>query len=250
MPAYDAVSGNPKAGVNPPNSDDVSHLYETSKDEDLDQAFAAAAAAVDERSEPPPSEDGTSPHPTKEETSVSEALSDVKRELEETLEKTKKEAEQFRERWMRAAADLENHRRRAAREREDVQKFGIERLLKDLLPVMDDIDRAIQVVGERIDTESNPQDPTSQLLSGVRLVHKKFISTLEKHGVTTFESKGTTFNPERHEAVQQSHSELPSGAVAAELQKGFLIHDRLLRPALVVVSLGPEGGEASSEDSE
>lgn len=169
---------------------------------------------------------------------VTEAIIKAKHELEQVLDQTQKEAAQLREKWMRAAADLDNYRRRAAKEREDVQKFGIEKLLKDFLPVVDDLDRAVSVVGD-----ASMGETASQLLNGVELVRKKFLSTLEKHGVESFEAAGTAFNPERHEAVQQVHADAPAGSVAQELQRGFLIHDRLLRPALVVVSLGPEGGE-------
>ena len=139
---------------------------------------------------------------------------------------------------MRAAADLENYRRRSARERDDVQKYGAEKLLKDFLPIMDDLDRALGVV-----SNADANAATEQLLGGVRLVQKKFLTTLEKHGVTSFEAQGQAFDPQRHEAVQQAPSEeIPAGGVAEELQRGFLLHDRLLRPALVVVSLGPAGG--------
>ena len=218
---------------------------------ELDQAFADAAAAVDEAQAHEDGGDTAREEHAPASEHVAEALVDAKRELETALEQTRKEAAQLRDRWMRAAADLENHRRRAAREREDVKKFGIEGLLKDLLPVIDDVSRAVQVTEEQLGGgSSGSNDPTEQLLGGVRLVQKKFMAALEKHGVTTFESTGTTFNPERHEAVQQAHSDLPAGSVASELQRGFLIHDRLLRPALVVVSLGPEGGEPAGKGSE
>lgn len=175
---------------------------------------------------------------------ITEAMIKARKELEEALEQTQKEASSLRERWMRSAADLENYRRRSAKEREDVQKFGIEKLLKDFLPVLDDLDRTVQALEEGQDSASG--DGAEKLLGGVRLVQKKFVSTLEKHGVKTFDSKGEVFNPELHEAIQQAHAEIPQGAVANELQRGFMIHDRLLRPALVVVSLGPQ---AKSEES-
>lgn len=212
-----------------------------SPDPSLEAAMAEAVAAVEER------QGGASTPGAGE--AVTEAILKAKKELEEALEQTKKEASSLRDRWMRAAADLENFRRRAAREREDVQKFGIEKLLKDFLPVIDDMDRAISAGDGQLQAKSQDtlteSAPADQLLGGMKLVQKKFISTLEKHGVTSFESKGETFNPERHEAVQQAHSDSPAGAVAEELQRGFLIHDRLLRPALVVVSLGPQQGDAA-----
>lgn len=201
--------------------------------DELAKAMEEAAASVD-------GQNVAAGHSAGE--AVTEALIAAKKELEGALDQTQKEAAQLRDNWMRAAADLENYRRRAAKEREDVQKFGIERLLKDFLPVVDDLDRAVGVV-----ESAQPDANTEQLLGGVRLVQKKFLSTLEKHGVTTFAAQGQAFDPERHEAVQQAPSDVPAGSVAQELQRGFLIHDRLLRPALVVVSLGQEGGAGGNE---
>ena len=157
------------------------------------------------------------------------------------LADAERQAADFRDRWMRTAADLENYRRRAAKDRDEVQRFGIEKLLKDFLPVLDDLDRTLSAV--EVEGAPPAPDASNQLLDGVRLVHKKFLAALEKHGVSTFESVGQAFNPERHEAIQQAHAKVPQGAVASELQRGFLIHDRLLRAALVVVSLGPASGE-------
>ena len=150
----------------------------------------------------------------------------------------------FREKWLRAAADLENYRKRAQRERDDAVKFGNERLLKDLLPVLDDLERAIAAV-----ESSKTTDAGRQLLDGVQLVHRKFLGQLEKNGVTTFDSKGTPFDPSHHEAVQQAHADAAPGTVVEELQRGFKLNERLLRPALVVVSLGPSGSTAPAEDS-
>lgn len=194
---------------------------------ELEEALEQAAASVG----------GDADRPSASE-AVTESLLAAKKELEEALEQTKREAASLRDNWMRAAADLENYRRRAAKEREDVKKFGIEKLLQDFLPVFDDLERALGAIGG---TEEHGQ--AKQLVDGIRLVHKKFLSTLGKNGVVAFESAGETFDPERHEAVQQVHADVPAGKIATEIQKGFMIHERLLRPALVVVSLGPAEGE-------
>lgn len=191
--------------------------------------MAEAVAAVDKSEKSSPEE------------ALTESLLSARKELEEALEQTRKEAGNLRDQWMRTAADLENYRKRAAKEKDDIAKYGIEKLLKDFLPIFDDLERASTAHGA---------GSSEQLLGGVRLVQKKFLSTLEKHGVTSFDAKGEAFNPERHEAVQQIRSPTPEGAVAEELQRGFLIHDRLLRPALVAVSLGPEDSEQPGEGSE
>lgn len=172
--------------------------------------------------------------------SVTEAIIKARQELELVLEQTRKEVENFREKWLRSAADLENYRKRAAREREETIRFGNEKLLRDFLPLLDDLERAVDIGGQ------SPADG-AHIVEGVRLVHKKFIGQLEKHGVATFEAVGTPFDPNRHEAVQQMHGEHPAGMVMTQLQRGFLLNDRLLRPALVVVSLGPQSAPSGSE---
>lgn len=158
----------------------------------------------------------------------------TKQALETELESLKKEAAELKDRWMRSAADFENYKKRQAREREDIQKFANEKLLKDLLPVVDDLDRAVDVVAQAGASE--------QVRQGVEMVRKKFLTQLEKNGVETFVALGTAFDPNFHEAVQQAHSaDVPAGQVLSELQRGFTISGRLLRPALVIVSLGKEG---------
>lgn len=200
-------------------------------------AMKEAMAALDQKSHRGPSE----AHPTRGAAdAVTEAMIKAKHELEAVLEQTKKETEHFRDKWMRAAADLENYKKRSQKERDEVAKFANEKLLKDFLPVVDDVDRALQSL------QSKANDPVAQvLIDGVKLVQKKFLSQLEKHQVMAFEAEGEVFDPARHEAVQQINSEVPAGKVVTQLQRGFLIHDRLLRPAMVVVSLGPGSGPSA-----
>jgi molecular chaperone GrpE len=183
---------------------------------------------------------------------VTEALIAAKKELEDVLAQTREETKHFRDKWLRAAADLENYKKRSARERDDVVKFGNEKLLKDLLPVLDDLDHTLAAVDQ-----TGADDAAGPLVEGVKMVHRKFLAQLEKHGVTTFESAGQPFDPMQHEAVQQAHHpEAPAGTVAMEVRRGFFLAGRLLRPALVSVSLGPAstdeapGSEASDESGE
>ncbi|MEM1024977.1 MAG: nucleotide exchange factor GrpE [Myxococcota bacterium] len=169
-------------------------------------------------------------------------LVETRQALEEELAKVRAEGEDIKNKWLRSAADLENYKKRSVKEREEAVRFGNERLLKDFLPVFDDLDRALEMLGQA-------QDEASQkLVEGMELVRKKFLSQLEKHGVVSFESKGETFDPALHDAIQQSHDpELESGRVMAEVQRGFKLNDRLLRPAMVVVSLGPAPGTEGEE---
>jgi molecular chaperone GrpE len=127
---------------------------------------------------------------------------------------------------LRAAADLENFKKRAQREREEVQRFGSERLLKDLLPVVDNLDRALAA--------APAGDPMAR---GVELVRKGLEEALLRHGVEAFSGLGQPFDPRRHEALAQL--EVPGaepGSVVAEHGRGFLLHGRLLRPAMVAVA--------------
>ncbi len=100
--------------------------------------------------------------------------------------------------------------------------------MQEFLPVIDNLERAL-----------SHAEPASGLLEGVSMVHKQVLAVLERFGVTPFDSVGQPFDPERHEAIQQAASELPPGTVCQEAQRGYLRGDRLVRPAMVVVSVGP-----------
>ena len=150
----------------------------------------------------------------------------------ETQEKLKAE----HERCLRLAADLENYKKRAAREREEVQKFGIEKLLKDLLPVVDGLDRALAAAAA--------DDP---LREGVKLVRATFEQTLGRHGVTGFSAMGAKFDPAQHEALLQVPTrDQPPGTVVLEHARGFKLNDRLVRPAMVGVAVEPPDAPAGS----
>jgi molecular chaperone GrpE len=151
----------------------------------------------------------------------------------ETHEKLKEE----HERLLRAVADLDNYKKRAVREREDVQRFGNERLLKDLFPVVDNLDRAL--------ASAPPGDP---LADGVKLVRATLEQALAKHGVTGFSAMGEKFDPALHEALMQVPTrEKPPGTVVLEHARGFKLHDRLVRPAMVGVAVEPPAGAAEPD---
>jgi molecular chaperone GrpE len=133
---------------------------------------------------------------------------------------------------VRAVADLENYKKRAVRERDEVQKFGAEKLLKDLLPVKDNLDRALAAAA--------PDDP---LVAGVKLVRSTFEQALSRHGVKSFSALGQPFDPARHEALMQVPSAAAApGTVVTELARGFTLNERLVRPAMVGVSVAPPAG--------
>src|SRR5205814_10422090 len=148
------------------------------------------------------------------------------------------------ERLLRSATEFENFKKRAVKEKEDTQKFGSEKLLKDFLPVMDNLERALD--------HAEQHDP-GQVIEGVRLVQKLFETTLAKHGVTGFSALGKPFDPALHEALMQQESDEPAGTVVSEMAKGYKLNERLVRPAAVVVAkprtpatapaaANPEGG--------
>ncbi|MBL8950742.1 MAG: nucleotide exchange factor GrpE [Myxococcaceae bacterium] len=136
------------------------------------------------------------------------------------------------EKMLRAVADLENFKKRARKEQEDTQKFGNEKLLKDFLPVLDNIDRALE--------PANSADVES-LRKGVEMIRKLLEDTLGKHGVKAFSSKGKPFDPNFHEAMSQAETDqMPANHVHSEILRGFTLNERLVRPALVIVSKAAE----------
>jgi molecular chaperone GrpE len=134
-----------------------------------------------------------------------------------------------RDRMLRIAADFENFKKRSRREQQDAVRRAEDKLVIEFLPVLDNLERALQ----HAESEASP------LAEGVRMVQKQFLTLLEKSEIKPFESLGLAFDPERHEAIQQTHSDAPAGTIAQQLQRGYLRGERLVRPALVMVSLGP-----------
>jgi len=150
-------------------------------------------------------------------------------ELKSQLEAKTKEASQYYENWLRAMAELDNLRKRTEKERSEYFKFANEQLIKELLPIVDNLERAVEHAQDTEDTRS--------LLEGVNLTLKMLHSCLEKFGVKPVNAVGEKFNPHFHEVVQVEESEeVTDEVVIKEYQKGYLLHERLLRPALVVVA--------------
>ncbi|WP_158968492.1 nucleotide exchange factor GrpE [Paraglaciecola sp. L3A3] len=137
---------------------------------------------------------------------------------------------------MRAIADADNSRKRAEGEIDKARKYALEKFAGELLPVADNLERALQV--------ANPEDETIKpILDGVDLTLKSFINTIEKFGMKVIDPQGQPFNPDQHQAMSmQENAELPPNTVLAVMQKGYEINGRLLRPAMVMVTRAPEGG--------
>lgn len=135
---------------------------------------------------------------------------------------------------MRAIADADNARKRAQGEIDKARKFALEKFAAELLPVADNLERALQV--------ANPEvEAIKPIVDGVEMTLKSFISTIEKFGMSVIDPQGEPFNPEKHQAMSmQENAELPPNTVLAVMQKGYEINGRLLRPAMVLVTRAPE----------
>ena len=154
----------------------------------------------------------------------------------------KAEAPRFKEQWMRSAADFDNFRKRSRKELEDTRKAGREELLKDLLPVFDNLERAM-TSAERA-TEVKP------VSDGLKMVLRQFVDTLGRSGITKVPTIGQQFDPGLHEAIQQVETDEHSpGTVVAEVQPGYLQGERLIRAAMVVVAKPkPSDGDGGDDD--
>jgi molecular chaperone GrpE len=159
---------------------------------------------------------------------------DEKDELNKLVSDLRQKVEDERDRVLRVLAEFENYKKRMSRQMEDYKKYANEALLKELLSVVDNLERAICSSEHAKD---NPRE--SCVVEGVEMTLNEILKVLEKFHVTPFEALGKPFDPVFHEAVMQQESNgHPENLIIQVLQKGYMIHDRLLRPAMVVVSKG------------
>lgn len=139
----------------------------------------------------------------------------------------------LQDRLLRLAAETENTRKRLEREKADGISYANESLLRELLPVIDNLERALE--------HAENAGDEGALLEGVRMTLKGFLAAIAKHGCAPFESLGKPFDPNYHDAImQQESADYPEKTVVQELQRGYVLNDRLLRPATVIVSKGPD----------
>lgn len=150
-------------------------------------------------------------------------------DLEARLAAAQSESEKSREEWLRAKADTENVRRRGQEDVSKAHRFGLEGFAAELLAVKDSLDAALAV--ENTSVESMKQ--------GVQLTARQLDSAFEKFAIKVISPEGEKFDPHRHQAISLVESDQEPGSVVTVLQKGFLIHDRVLRPALVMVAKAP-----------
>lgn len=197
-----AETDHPAADTIPPSSDTGEASSQTTAPRD-DQPDASDD----------PTEDAPAPEPT----------------LEDKLEAAERQAQENHERFLRAAAELDNFRKRKEREVSDLRKYANQNLLRELLEVVDNLERALAASRESGEPEG--------LMEGVDMTLKVLLKIFDKVGVKPIASVQQPFDPSLHEAVMQEPSnDVPVNTVLKELQKGYMLRDRLLRPAMVVVS--------------
>jgi molecular chaperone GrpE len=149
---------------------------------------------------------------------------------ESEVQKLKAERDSLLDRLQRAQAEFQNARRRASKEQQDFRDYALADSIKSLLPVVDSLERALQVKSD-----------AAELRSGVELIHKQLLDALAKLSVNPIEAKGEAFDPRYHEAIEMVETDkVPDHQVTDELQRGYKFKDRLLRPAMVKVAHNPQ----------
>ncbi|HYC88465.1 MAG TPA: nucleotide exchange factor GrpE [Thermoanaerobaculia bacterium] len=168
------------------------------------------------------------------------SVEEIEREMRETAEEAASDApapaaetpaepqDDYKNRYIRAVADFDNFRKRSERERADFARYATSGVLREILPVLDNFDRALEHAEEGDDFHK-----------GVLMIYKQLFDVLQKHGLKVIDETGVHFDPNIHEGViREEDPSVPSHTVTAVLQKGYFLHDRLLRPAMVKVAVG------------
>jgi molecular chaperone GrpE len=203
-----------KRGV---NNDNASHREKETADEVTSAGSAGAEGAEMEENAG-----------NIESSSVEECVEDRVKQLEEALARKEAEAAANWDKFVRERADLENYRKRVQREKEDLLKYGNESLLLEILPVIDNMERALI---------HSSEESMSAVIEGVELTLSMLVAALKKFGVSPIEATGKMFDPAYHQAMTQVESaDNAPNTVVEEFQKGYMLNDRLLRPAMVSVA--------------
>jgi molecular chaperone GrpE len=182
------------------------------------------------KSDPNPAADPTA------EANVQGAAQEGARTVHDVIAALQAEATDFKDKWLRAHAEIENVRKRTEREKEETAKYAITRLARDIITVGDNFQRAISAVP----ADAAESDPAlKSFLEGVTLTERELLNALERHGIKRQEAMNAPFNPHLHQAVMEiPRNDVPEGTVVQVFQPGFMIEDRVLRPAMVAVAKG------------
>ena len=214
------------------------------KKTDMEEQKIEMQTANSEEAESPPVDDASEVSEAEEfnedaeseDSPEAEALANLTAEYETY----KAQSEEQHDQMLRTIAEFDNSRKRAEREKEESLKYALESFVKELIPTIDSIERAIQSTKESQDVDA--------LVEGVEMIYKGLLSTLEKRGVTPIEAVNKPFDPMQHEAVMHVESEdVPENNVIEEWQKGYMLHNRVIRPSMVSVSKGKSEQIAESE---
>ncbi len=174
-----------------------------------------------------------------------DSQNDLLIQKEKELEAVREELSAEKDRFLRFYAEFDNYKKRSVREIQDFRKFANESLIRELLPVVDNLERALQSAEGNSDAEKSIRE-------GVGLIHSDILRIFEKFSVKPVEAVGHPFNPAFHEAIGQEESEdAGDNIVLREFQKGYLLHDRLIRPSMVIVSkaAAKEGINSNTKDN-
>ncbi len=164
---------------------------------------------------------------------TTEPEGDTPRPIEAELEDLRRQLEDRQDKLLRALAETDNVRRRAQRDREEHLKYANESLIRDLLPVLDNLDRALAA--------GRGTAGAATVVEGVELIQRELLRVLEKNGLTRYSAVGERFDPTRHEAIARVVSaDRPPDTVVAETAAGYLLNGRVLRPAMVAVAAAPD----------
>ncbi|MGD8263497.1 MAG: nucleotide exchange factor GrpE [Desulfobacterales bacterium] len=166
---------------------------------------------------------------------------DSVKDLEDKLHSKEEEVKETYERLLRVSAEFENYKKRSAREMEEFRKFANQSLIKEMLSVVDNLELAMNSTDSQKAVDKG-------VVEGLEMTHREILKVFERFNVKPIDAKNQAFDPSFHEAVMQEETdEFPENTVINEMQKGYLIHDRLLRPAMVVVAK-PKAGQKQEQD--
>ena len=158
--------------------------------------------------------------------------------LEQSFTEEKEKAEKYLANWQRSQADFDNYRKHIEQEKEEIVKFANSALILGLLPIVDDMERAFASLPEQMAEFS--------WIDGIRLSYNKFRATLEAQGLSEIKAKGEQFDPHLHEAIMRREGE--EGMVIEEIQKGYKLKDKVIRPSMVIVGEGKKTEQAQKEE--
>jgi molecular chaperone GrpE len=190
----------------------------------------------------------TDPTARQAESAAAEAENLTAPEQADAVAEAKREAAEFKDKLLRTLAEMENLRKRTEREVFDARLYGIAGFARDVLAVADNMHRALEAIGPELRESTDAK--VKALIEGVELTERELLKTLEKNGVSKFSPQGEKFDPNVHQAMYEvPTSDLAPGLVAEVIQAGYMIGERVLRPAMVAVSKAVQNTPASANDN-